>query len=85
MATTNYQIPEFNSTDSIDLIGVYNAAMQLIDTKLKAMESDIGSLNTKLSNVQGFTPNVSTDKPFTVSNLNDAKVTSAGIVYFKQS
>ena len=85
MATTNYQIPEFNSTDSIDLIGVYNAAMQLIDTKLKAMESDIGSLNTKLSDMQGFKPNVSTDKSFTVSNLNNAKVTSAGIVYFKQS
>lgn len=85
MATTNYSIPEFNSTDSIDLIGIYNAAMQLIDTKLKAMETDIGSLNTQLSNVQGFTPNVSTDKPLTVSNLNSAKVTSAGIVYFKQS
>ena len=61
MATTNYSIPEFNSTDSIDLIGVYNAAMQLIDTKLKSMETDIGALNTQLSNVQGFTPNVSTD------------------------
>lgn len=85
MATTNYSIPEFNSTDSIDLIGVYNAAMQLIDTKLKAMETDIGSLNAQLSNVQGFTPNVSTDNPLTVSNLNSAKVTSAGIVYFKQS
>ena len=85
MATTNYSIPVFNSTDSIDLIGVYNAAMQLIDTKLKSMETNIGSLNTQLSNVQGFTPNVSTDKPLTVSNLNSAKVTSAGIVYFKQS
>ena len=85
MATTNYSIPVFNSTDSIDLIGVYNAAMQLIDTKLKSMETNIGSLNTQLSNVQGFTPNVSTDKPLTVSNLNSAKVTSAGIIYFKQS
>lgn len=85
MATTNYSLPEFSSTDSINLIGVYNAAMQLIDTKLKSMETDIGSLNTQLSNVQGFTPNVSTDKPLTVSNLNSAKVTSAGIVYFKQS
>ena len=85
MATTNYSLPEFSSTDSINLIGVYNAAMQLIDTKLKSMETDIGSLKTQLSNVQGFTPNVSTDKPLTVSNLNSAKVTSAGIVYFKQS
>ena len=85
MATTNYSLPVFSSTDSIDLIGVYNAAMQLIDTKLKSMDTAIGSLNTQLSNVQGFTPNVSTDKPSTVSNLNSAKVTSAGIVYFKQS
>ena len=85
MATTNYSLPVFSSTDSVDLIGVYNAAMQLIDTKLKSMETNIGSLNTQLSNVQGFTPNVSTDKPLTVSNLNSAKVTSAGIVYFKQS
>ena len=85
MATTNYSIPVFNSTDSIDLIGVYNAAMQLIDTKLKSMETNIGSINTQLSNVQAFNPNVSTDKPLTVSNLNSAKVTSAGIVYFKQS
>ena len=85
MATTNYSLPVFSSTDSVDLIGVYNAAMQLIDTKLKSMETSIGSLNTQLSNVQGFTPNVSTDKPLTVSNLNSAKVTSAGIVYFKQS
>ena len=85
MATTNYSLPVFTSTDSVDLIGVYNAAMQLIDTKLKSMETNIGSLNTQLSNVQGFTPNVSTDKPLTVSNLNSAKVTSAGIVYFKQS
>lgn len=85
MATTNYSLPEFSGTDSIDLIGVYNAAMQLIDTKLKSMETDIGALNKQLSNVQGFKPNVSTDKPLTVSNLNSAKVTSAGIVYFKQS
>ena len=85
MATTNYSLPVFSSTDSVDLIGVYNAAMQLIDTKLKSMETEIGSINTKLSNVQGFTPNVSTDKPLTVSNLNGAKVTSSGIIYFKQS
>ena len=85
MATTNYSLPVFSSTDSVDLIGVYNAAMQIIDTKLKSMETAIGSLNTQLSNVQGFTPNVSTDKPLTVANLNGAKVTSAGIVYFKQS
>ena len=85
MATTNYSIPVFNSTDSIDLIGVYNAAMQLIDTKLKSIETDVSSLNTKVNNAQGFAPNPSTDKTLTVANLNGAKVTSSGIIYFKQS
>ena len=85
MATTNYSLPMFTSTDSIDLIGVYNAAMQIIDTKLNSIESQMGTISTKVDNVHGFAPNVSTDKPLTVSNLNGAKVTSAGIVYFKQS
>ena len=85
MATTNYSIPVFNGTDSIDLIGVYNAAMQLIDTKLKSLETQMGTLSTKVDNVQGFAPNTSTDKTLTVANLNGAKVTSSGIIYFKQS
>ena len=85
MATTNYSLPVFSSTDSIDLIGVYNAAMQLIDTKLKSIETDVSSLNTKVNNVSGFAPNPSTDKTLTVANLNGAKVTSSGIIYFKQS
>ena len=85
MATTNYSLPVFTSTDSIDLIGVYNAAMQLIDTKLKSIETDVSSLNTKVNNVTGFAPNTSTDAKLTVANLNGAKVTSSGIIYFKQS
>lgn len=85
MATTNYSLPEFSGTDSIDLIGVYNAAMQIIDTKLKSIESQMGTLSTKVDNVQGFAPNTSTDKTLTVANLNGAKVTSSGIIYFKQS
>lgn len=85
MATTNYSLPVFSSTDSVDLIGVYNAAMQIIDTKLKSIESQMGTLSTKVDNVQGFAPNTSTDKTLTVANLNGAKVTSSGIIYFKQS
>ena len=85
MATTNYSLPVFSSTDSVDLIGVHNAAMQIIDTKLKSIESQMGTLSTKVDNVQGFSPNTSTDKTLTVANLNGAKVTSAGIIYFKQS
>lgn len=85
MKTTNYSLPEFSSTDSVDLIGVYNAAMQIIDTKLKSIETQMGSLSTKVDNVQGFAPDTSTDKTLTVANLNGAKVTSSGIIYFKQS
>ena len=84
MATTNYSLPEFTSTGSVDLIGVYNAAMQLIDTKLKSLETQMGTLSTKVDNVQGFSPNTSTDKTLTVANLNGAKVTTSGIIYFKQ-
>lgn len=85
MATTNYSLPEFSSTDSVDLIGVYNAAMQIIDVKLKSIESQMGTLSTKVDNVQGFAPNPSTDKTLTVADLNGAKVTSSGVIYFKQS
>lgn len=84
MATPNYSLPVFSSTDSVDLIGVYNAAMQIIDTKLKSIESQMGTLSAKVNNVQGFAPNTSTDKTLTVANLNGAKVTSSGIIYFKQ-
>ena len=85
MATTNYSLPEFSSTSSVDLIGVYNAAMQIIDTKLKSIENQMGTLSTKVDNVQGFAPDTSKDKTLTVANLNGAKVTSSGIIYFKQS
>ena len=84
MATTNYSLPVFSSTDSVDLIGVYNAAMQLIDTKLKSIETDVSSLKTKVAHVTVFVPTPSTDKPLTVANLNGAKVTTSGIIYFKQ-
>ena len=85
MATTNYSLPVFASTDSVDLIGVYNAAMQIIDTKLKSIETQMGTLSTKVDNGQVFAPNTSTDKTLTVANLSGAKVTSSGIIYFKQS
>ena len=85
MATTNYSLPEFSSTGSVDLIGVHNAAMQIIDTKLKSIETQMGTLSTKVDSVQVFAPNTSTDKTLTVANLNGAKVTSSGIIYFKQS
>ena len=45
----------------------------------------MGTLSTKVDNVQGFAPNTSTDKTLTVANLSGAKVTSSGIIYFKQS
>lgn len=84
MATPNYSIPEFSPTGSVDLIGVYNAAMRIVDAKLKGIETKVDTVSANLSNVNGFAPNSSTDKPLTVANLNGAKVTSAGIIYFKQ-
>lgn len=45
----------------------------------------MGTLSTKVDNVHGFAPDTSTDKTLTVANLNGAKVTSSGIIYFKQS
>lgn len=84
MATPNYSIPEFSPTDSVDLIGVYNAAMGIVDAKLKDIETKVNAANTSLSHISGFAPNAATDKALTVANLNGAKVTSAGIIYFKQ-
>ena len=81
MATTNYSLPVFSSTDSVDLIGVYNAAMQIIDTKLKSIDSQMGTLSTKVDNVQGFTRN-----RFAIhhdAGLLDLQVTGCGNVFWQ--
>ena len=45
METPNYNLPEFTADDTADLIGVYNKAIETIDTKLKE-SSDSISANT---------------------------------------
>lgn len=105
MATTNYNLPEFTAEGTPDLIGVYNAAMEAIDTKLKelsdsianttnldAVKSDVANLKSSVStinsNISGInskiTPGTS-DKSLTVAELNGAKLTAGGIVYYKKA
>lgn len=105
MATTNYQLPEFTEEGTPDLIGVYNAAMVAIDTKLKELsdiianttnldavkadvnnlKSSVSSINTSISGINSkITPSTS-DKSLTVAELNGAKLTSGGIVYYKKA
>jgi hypothetical protein len=78
LATTNYNIPTFSATDNVDLIGVYNVAMNTIDTTLK-------QLNDTLSTIQGSINNIpvknASDDEFTVTDLSNAKITSNGFVY----
>ena len=105
MATTNYKLPEFTAEGTPDLIGVYNAAMVAIDTKLKelsdsianttnldAVKSDVANLKSSVSTINSnisvinskITPNTS-DKSLTVAELNGAKLTAGGIVYYKKA
>lgn len=98
MATTNYSFPEFTAEGTPDLIGVYNAAMVAIDTKLKelsdsianttnldAVKSDVASLKSSVSSINSkITPGAS-DTSLTVAELNGAKLTSGGIVYYKKA
>lgn len=105
MATTNYNLPEFTAEGTPDLIGVYNAAMVAIDSKLKELsdsianttnldavkadvnnlKSSVSSINTSISGINSkITPSTS-DKSLTVAELNGAKLTSGGIVYYKKA
>lgn len=112
MATTNYSFPEFTEEGTPDLIGVYNAAMEAIDKKLKelndsianttnldAVKSDVASLKSSVStinsNISGINSSISginskitpgtSDKSLTVAELNEAKLTAGGIVYYKKA
>ena len=75
--TTHYQLPTYGDTDAPDLTGAYNQAMVKIDTQMNANK-------TAIVNLEGssFTPSED-DETLTVQQLSEAKVTKAGIVYFK--
>lgn len=97
MATSNYQIPEYSGTGSADLVGVSNAAFEKIDTALAALASRVTALENS-SAASGLTSRVTTletkvtgmtpatgDAMLTVDGLKNAKVTSAGAIYYKKS
>lgn len=68
--TTNYNLPLFASDGAIELVNVYNAAMKIIDTKLKEALT-----NTEFVKSEN-------DKVLTVAQLAAAKVTKDGIIYY---
>nr|DAU86390.1 MAG TPA: hypothetical protein [Bacteriophage sp.] len=72
--TANYNLPLYSETDVPDLLTVYNAAMQTIDTTLKTISNAAS---------KGFVT-ADSDKSFTVSSLAAAKINADGIVYFKE-
>ena len=70
-STTYYSLPKYETTDAVDLITGYNAAMDAIDTALHT-----------IANTTEFNPQPSTDNDFDVSALGSAKITADGIIYF---
>lgn len=82
--TTHYQLPTYADTDAPDLTGAHNQAMVKIDTQMNANKTAIDNLTGRVVNLEGssFTPSED-DETLTVQQLSEAKVTKAGIVYFK--
>ena len=82
--TTNYKLPTYSANDAPNLTGAYNQAMQKIDTQMKTNETAIGSLTERVGGLESstFAPS-DNDATLTVQQLSLAKVTKAGIVYFK--
>lgn len=82
--TTHYNLPTYADSDAPDLTGAYNQAMGIIDTQMNASETAIDSLAGRVDSLEGgsFAPS-DDDATLTVQQLSEAKVTKAGIVYFK--
>ena len=82
--TTHYQLPTYAANDAPDLTGAYNSAMGKIDAQMNTNASNIGTLTSRVTTLEGatFTP-AEDDATLTVQQLSEAKVTKAGIVYFK--
>ncbi len=104
MATSNYQIPEYTSTGSVDLVGVSNAAFEKIDSSMNAIQAALTALTGRVGTlensptVSGLTSRVSAlegkvtamapasnDTALTVDGLKNAKVTSAGTIYYHKA
>ena len=69
MATTNYSFPEFTAVGTPDLIGVYNAAMEAIDKKLKELNDSIAT-NTNLDAVKSDVANLKSSVSTINSNIS---------------
>lgn len=82
--TTHYQLPTYADNDAPDLTGAYNQAMGIIDTQMNTSKTAIDSLTGRVGSLESglFAPS-DDDATLTVQQLSDAKVTKAGIVYFK--
>lgn len=68
--TSNYSLPLFAPGGAIELINVYNGAMQIIDAKLKEALTNTEFVKSE------------SDKVLTVAQLATAKVTKDGIIYY---
>ena len=69
-ATPNYSLPLFDPDGAIELVNVYNSAMQIIDAKLK--EALIKTVFVKSES----------DKVITVAQIATAKISKDGIIYY---
>ena len=56
MPTPNFNLPTFSATDSVDLMGVYNAAMEAIDTAMKTIQ-DTATTASSTANAASTTAN----------------------------
>lgn len=82
MNTTHFLLPEFDNNGTIDLINIYNKAIQTIDINLFNVKKTADETKNIITNIKPFSP-TPTDKILTVSQLANAKVASNGIIYFK--
>lgn len=90
--TTNLELPLFESTDRVDLIAVYNAAMQILDTAVatasaaaSAAQTAAGQAQTAASAAQTTANTLNTRltktaSGFTVGQLASAITTTGGYV-----
>lgn len=75
ITTPNYYLPEFEDKEAIDLINVYNKAMQIIDNQLYIINEKIDyALAVMMQHPD-------TDKKLDESSIQKARIGSSGYVY----
>ena len=92
--TTNYQLPKYDGTDPVNLLTGYNAAMDKVDSQMKANATAAATAKTTADTAKAaaeealaaageggaFNPSA-TDNVLSVTQLATVKVASNGIVY----